>query len=562
MEIEVPEQGEPQIGEDQPEMNNDDEPTEQIPDLKDSPDDQEKKGGVQEEDRDVVKHSEDPQNNVTITEEPEKKEEMERNATKEETKPPVRPLVIPAGIEDEIGHLSGAYPCSNNHIQGTLYAGSEGFAFMGTVFFYTSRFSFKWTKVTNVHHSELGHIVVQVKDENKELSYTFASIQQADCVWASLSAMHSEHNQGSPRNHPLLAPMRASLRRIQTDPTSMQTNSDNDVGDEAAYVAAATAAAMEDVRLSMSSRRMSVAPPEEPESDLEEAWGQLHGNPNESYKDSAFEQQQIACSLDKFHDLFLADDAPYSIARFMTGAGDSNVVASCWRTEGTSSSKSRTIEYTHPINAPLAPPNAKARKEQRMRRFLDQGISMETDTYVDDVPMTDCFYVTDRILVRANDDGTVTISAYFDIRFVKSTMFRSIIANTTRSEFVKWFRNLLEMVRSQALALPSPDEGAVDVTKINTFETSPVETVLHMVPQPSAKATASLTHVLIVLVAILLLFQVYIIHQISGIQTTMLKIQAQQADVCVLPQIVRNAVLNGKECEEVMSDTATQSTNR
>jgi hypothetical protein len=553
MEVEVTGQGEPQITDDQPEMNND-EATKQNLDLADAPDDEETKGEIPEEDVDVDKQSEDPQN--SMTDDIEKKTETTVNDTLEEKKPPVRPLVIPAGIEDEIGHLSGAYPCSNSHIQGTLYAGSEGFAFVGTVFFYTSRFSYKWTKVTHVHHNELGHIVVQVKDETKEATYTFASIQQADCVWASLSAMHSEYNQGSPRNHPLLAPMRASLRRIQTDPTSMHTNSDNDVGDEAAYVAAATAAAMEDLRLSMSSRRMSVAPPEEPESDLEEAWGQLHGNPNESYKDSAFEQQQIACSLDKFHELFLADDAPYSIASFMTGTGDSNVVASCWKTESTSSSKSRTIEYTHPINAPLAPPNAKARKEQRMRRFLDQGISIETDTYVDDVPMTDCFYVTDRILVRANDDGTVTISAYFDIRFVKSTMFRSIIANTTRSEFVKWFQNLLAMVRSQSLALPSPEEGTVEVTKINMFETTPVETVLHMVQQPSAKETVSLTHVLLVLVAIILVFQVYIIHQISGIQTTMLKIQAQEADVCVLPQTVRNAVLNGKECEEVMSETA------
>jgi len=556
MEIEVTGPGEPQIIEEQqPEMNID-EATEQNPDLTYSPGDEETKGEVIEKDVDLDKQSEHPQDNTR--DDSDKNEDTIVNDTPVEKNPPVRPLVIPAGIEDEIGHLSGAYPCSNSHIQGTLYAGSEGFAFIGTVFFYTSRFSYKWTKVTHVHHSELGHIVVQVKDETKEMSYTFASIQQADCVWASLSAMHSEYNQGSPRNHPLLAPMRASLRRIQTDPTSMHTGSDNDVGDEAAYVAAATAAAMEDLRLSMSSRRMSVAPPEEPESDLEEAWGQLHGKPNESYKDSAFEQQQIACSLDKFHELFLADDAPHSIARFMTGTGDSNVVASCWKSESTSSSKSRTIEYTHPINAPLAPPNAKARKEQRMRRFLDQGISIETDTYVDDVPMTDCFYVTDRILVRANDDGTVTISAYFDIRFVKSTMFRSIIANTTRSEFVKWFQNLLAMVRIQASALPSPEEGGAEVTKTNMFETTPAETVPLMVHQQSAKETASLSHVLVVLVALVLVFQVYIMHQISGIQTTMLTIQAKQADVCVLPQIVRNAVLNGKECEEVMSETASK----
>ena len=136
----------------------------------------------------------------------------------------------------------------------------------------------------------------------------------------------------------------------------------------------------------------------------------------------------------------------------MESNGDKDVSVSHWNDEG--SHFKRTMEYSHPINAPLAPPEARARKEQRYRRFGDFGLSIETDTFVDDVPMADCFYVTDRILVKPTANG-VQLKVEFDIRFVKTTMFRSIIANTTRREFVKGFQKLfVVMETSLLLSLP------------------------------------------------------------------------------------------------------------
>mmetsp|Transcript_13200 Transcript_13200/g.23908 ORF Transcript_13200/g.23908 Transcript_13200/m.23908 type:complete len:89 (-) Transcript_13200:509-775(-) len=40
--------------------------------------------------------------------------------------------------------------------------------------------------------------------------------------------------------------------------------------------------------------------------------------------------------------------------------------------------------------APLAPPMAKARKEQRYQKFGEIGLTIESDTFVQDVPMADC----------------------------------------------------------------------------------------------------------------------------------------------------------------------------
>ena len=106
------------------------------------------------------------------------------------------------------------------------------------------------------------------------------------------------------------------------------------------------------------------------------------------------------------------------------------------------------------------------------------------------------------------------------------------------------------MVRKEAElsveeAPPEPTKPTVEVP----------EPVLY-VPPPKMAAT---TQILIGLVSLVLLLQVYIIHQMNGMQNIMVNIQAQQAGVCVLPQIVRNAVLNDKECAAVMAEAASVS---
>lgn len=455
-------------------------------------------------------------------------------------------------IQHEVGHLSGEYPCSYNHISGTLYAGTEGFTFKGTIFFYNCHFNVKWSVISQVFQTNLGHIKILAKDV-RESQYTFSNLHQADRVWATLVSLHAEFLKGTPNKEPMLGPVRASLRRLSTEPIPITDAAGTPGGTEAAYVAAATVASMDDLRSLSASRRQLVPPTptaEDPTSDLEEAWTQLYESPDESFKENAFVDQQVACSINQFYDLFFIDDAPHSFGNFMEECGDMEVLTSQWKKED--DNLSRTIEYSHPINAPLAPPKARARKEQRMRRFGDRGISLETDTYVDDVPMTDCFYVSDRILVSANEDGkTVTVSAYFDIRFVKSTMFRAIIANTTRSEFLKCFQAFLASIRRDS---PSPaDDGTAPAVEIIIKPEAARRTSILSMP-PAIAESQDTTKMLMGLLALVLLFQVYIMNQMHGMNRAMYAIQQQQAEVCVLPQVVKNAVLNAKECEEVIHD--------
>jgi hypothetical protein len=117
----------------------------------------------------------------------------------------------------------------------------------------------------------------------------------------------------------------------------------------------------------------------------------------------------------------------------------------------------RTISYSHPINAPMAPPSAHATKTQTCQVYGDAGICLKTRTIVIDVPMTDCFHVQDRILVEPMPDGGVSVTADFKINFVKQTIFKHIINSTTKGDFISWFNGLAQMMQdAQQRKLLSP----------------------------------------------------------------------------------------------------------
>jgi VAD1 Analog of StAR-related lipid transfer domain len=154
--------------------------------------------------------------------------------------------------------------------------------------------------------------------------------------------------------------------------------------------------------------------------------------------------RELNCSLDRFVDTFVNDDSPHSIVEFMRENGEMDIHASEWKDDDAGLARSRTVEYTHPVDVPMAPPTARARKEQTCRKYGDHGLIFETRTFVSDVPMTDCFYVADAVVVEARREGknVVSLNMHFDIRFVKSTMFQSLIARTARNEFEKYFQTM------------------------------------------------------------------------------------------------------------------------
>jgi hypothetical protein len=159
----------------------------------------------------------------------------------------------------------------------------------------------------------------------------------------------------------------------------------------------------------------------------------------------------------------------------MRNIGELDVDTTKWELgipTSSSLSSSRTIHYIHPVNSPMAPPTAKARKQQTLHKFGNkQGICVESCTVVEEVPMADCFVVDDRLWVHKTSQGCV-MSVTFQIRFVKGTLFRRIIENQTRKEYQSFWDQFSIMVQS---LVESQDK---DAATVEMFENEGLEMTL------------------------------------------------------------------------------------
>ena len=219
----------------------------------------------------------------------------------------------------------------------------------------------------------------------------------------------------------------------------------------------------------------------------------------------------------------------------MQSSGDDVLQVTEWKRDE-NGVYSRILEYNHPVNAPLAPPMAKARKEQRYRKYGETGLSIETDTFVQDVPMADCFYVTDRVLVEPNGSGTVMVVAEFDIRFIKSTMFRSLISNTTKSEFLKWFQGL-GVYWSESVVSPMQEEQQqehiVSPRRRSSMFAGSIETVLVEETKAPVVVTSSgmlgTNPFLTALMVLVLVMQMWIMMEMTSLKRAMIDIESKMA---------------------------------
>lgn len=200
---------------------------------------------------------------------------------------------------------------------------------------------------------------------------------------------------------------------------------------------------------------------------VEDAWSKSMEQDELLYSEIAVQNIELPCDLSMFMDLFIVDDAKHSIPNFMSENGEVDVKAFPWTTASSVKdhphhhhqssacrSHSRIVEYTHPVNAPMAPPLAKARKEQSYTKYGDYGVVLDTKTIVEDVPMTDCFFVAERIRVEQvvgeqKENCSCRLSILFDIRFIKVNMFKAIIAKTTKSEIDKAMNDLATYISNK-----------------------------------------------------------------------------------------------------------------
>ena len=293
--------------------------------------------------------------------------------------------------------------------------------------------------------------------------------------------------------------------------------------------------------------------------ELRADWIKHRDSETPTYEETVIDGFRLACTLDEYFDMFLSNDSEqYSYGSYQRKLGDSELDVSPWQlSEKDGISLLRIVSYVHPVNAPMAPPSAAASKTQTFRRWGEHGMCIETRTEVKDVPMTDCFHVDDQILIEPTPDGGVSITGRFEIRFIKRTMFRSIISNTTKGEFVSWFSGY-KMMLIDALKGRSVGDGGKEMAKEESVEVQLTPEAQRrrstlMSTAMSADAASSVTAksevyllILLILVAILVLLQWTMMVQMRATNKAYLEMSANQDRMYeMLSQVLQAAATSG-----------------
>lgn len=416
-------------------------------------------------------------------------------------------------VESMIGKLSlQPIHCSHTSVSGRLFAGVDGVYFFGRKFFWDKQVVLlKWENVHQVQVIENGIRIINKEEE----AFDFLEMETPEQVEASLVSLHNKNltnrKKASPSSRSTSG-RRASIRRMNSDPMLGASLFHLDLGavaDLGGTPEPAPAPPTEDsleVSIHGSVNASTVK-------NHKDEWSQVSQKAGYDKKGRVVEGRVLKCSLDTFYEMFLADGAKYSLAAFLEGRGDSSLKESPWKAED-DGKQSRVVSYIHPVNAPLAPPQAGARKEQSYYRCGEHGLVIETHTHVDDVPMADCFYVADRVLVEPKGEDSVSVTMEFKMTFVKSTMFKSIISRTTSSEFVALF---------QAMADFMSNNLGGDTVRIEPTLPVAAETVAKEAPKSSFELFSN--SIVAPLLVLVLLFQLWIILEVRGIKSTVRTLQ-------------------------------------
>lgn len=173
--------------------------------------------------------------------------------------------------------------------------------------------------------------------------------------------------------------------------------------------------------------------------------------------------------MEQFYETFLAGNATSSIGAYHQSIGDTDIKVTSWDRKLESDEIQRQIIYNHPLHVPMGPPHGQAEKTQTLYRFGNHGICVLTRTVTKDVPMTDCFYIEDCLLVSSNAKGGVLVSSMFDLVFVKSTMFKKIITMTSTNDLSKFHSGFIEFIRDTVNINTNPVVDLVSEDPRNKF---------------------------------------------------------------------------------------------
>jgi len=336
-----------------------------------------------------------------------------------------------------VGKIKHIYSCEYRKQRGDIYVASKAICFRRTTLFgwELDRVIIPWESVSSIFESD--HGVVTIKTHANEL-HKIESLAINYCIVKD--AISDVWKRGGEIDEVSDDAVRQLMDRVSL----MSDSNDGDTAATDEDDSNLSTALSDDVEEEFSS------------ADLARIWSEIYNDKDTKYTENVAVKMRLNITLHAFYEKFLRDDAVVSLVKHHEASGDLDSKATKWERSSKLSQK-RLITYNHPIKIPLsiAPPTGAATKTQVMRRFPN-GICVDTETWISDVPLADCFYVADRLLVASNPDGGVLLTIKFGNCFVKRTMFKNIIASTSVRDVTEFHKGYCVELARGAIGNSSP----------------------------------------------------------------------------------------------------------
>ena len=238
--------------------------------------------------------------------------------------------------------------------------------------------------------------------------------------------------------------------------------------------------------------------------------------------------------MERFHQLFLADGAPYSLERYQREEiGDKDIELAGWDA-GDDGVLTRSMSFIHPVKNSfgVGPPEVRTTKQQRLKRYHHFGLYMENTTVVEGVPSADAFYVQDNWIVEAVNEDEVVLTVRFGTRFTKRALFKGLIEKNILKETTDWFKGYADMV--QKASVTKREETRISVVQRQPIQQPApsqsldiVTNLLQRIAQRIDKSSMTIIGMFAILIAILCLQLLTMFQAMSLLQTELGGLKAE-----------------------------------
>ena len=177
--------------------------------------------------------------------------------------------------------------------------------------------------------------------------------------------------------------------------------------------------------------------------------------------------------------MYLGESSEKGLDHYHHTLGDKSAVLSPWT--GSSGTYTRSLNFVAKIvDSPVGPPESRASKLQVLK-VGKNGWELTTTTKLQDIPSGDAFAVVDVVAMGTAPDSSGSYEeeksdAYFagsyEVAFLKSTFWKSIIEHKTQKKTGDWIRTYIEWIECMELPENHPTRRATLIADQQSIMTS------------------------------------------------------------------------------------------